>query len=177
MSFSLFWEFGYLIKCGVTGRGDGMALIEGLTPAWAWRALILVLGLVLYRAAVYIASSELHFMVSVKAPQWRSRIVFLLMTLCSAGGFTACAGAVFDPRGRMEMLYSGALSSLVLWVELLALPSLFPLYSDKNTGSGSPLQRSIPLLNPERCRRRRRLRFEVHYHWAGRGTRPRWRAT
>jgi serine/threonine protein kinase len=26
MSFSLFWEFGYLMKCGVTGHGDGMAL-------------------------------------------------------------------------------------------------------------------------------------------------------
>ncbi len=35
MFFSLFWEFGYLMKCGTTGYGDWMALIRGWIPA-AW---------------------------------------------------------------------------------------------------------------------------------------------
>jgi hypothetical protein len=128
MSFSLFWEFGYLIKCGVTGRGDAMALIEGLTPPWVWRTLIFVIGLVLYRAAISVASSELHFVLSGKTPQW-----------------------IFDPRGRIEMLNSGALSSFAAWVGLLAAPSLFPLYSDKNLVAVSPFRRSIPLIVLATC--------------------------
>lgn len=102
MSFSLFWEFAYLMKCGVTGHGDGMALTEGLTPAWLWRALTFVIGLVLYRGAVSLTSSELHFVVSAKTPLWRSRVVRLLLTLCSAAVLIACAGPIFDPRGRIE---------------------------------------------------------------------------
>jgi hypothetical protein len=146
MSFSLFWEFGYLIKCGATGHGDYMAFIEGLTPVWLWRTLILALGLMLYRAAISATSSELHFVLSAKARQWRSRIVFLLVTLCSAGGLTACAGAIFDPRGWMEMLYSGATSSFAAWVGLLALPALFPRYPDKDTVVFGPVRRSLPLI-------------------------------
>src|ERR1017187_10129700 len=64
MSFSLFWEFGYLMKCGVTGHGDGMALIEGFMPAWLWRALLCIIGFVLYRGAMSLSSSELHFVLS-----------------------------------------------------------------------------------------------------------------
>jgi hypothetical protein len=146
MSFSLFWEFGYLMKCGVTGHGDGMALTEGLTPAWVWRALIFVVGLVLYRGAVSLTSSELHFVLSAKTPQWRSRVVRLLLTLCSAGGLIACAGPIFDPRGRIEMLNSGALSSFASWVGLFAVPFLFPLHSDKNLVADSPLRCSIPVI-------------------------------
>ena len=146
MSFSLLWECGYLMKCGVTGNGDWMALTEGLTPAWVWRALIFVVGLALYRGAVSLTSSELHFVISAKAAQWRSRVVRLLLTLCSAGGLIACAGPIFDPRGRIEMLNSGALSSLASWVGLFAVPFLFALHSDKNLAAVSPLRRSTPVI-------------------------------
>jgi len=146
MSFSLFWEFAYLMKCGVTGHGDGMALTEGLTPAWLWRALTFVIGLVLYRGAVSLTSSELHFVVSAKTPLWRSRIVRLLLILCSAALLIACAGPIFDPRGRIEMLNSGALSSFASWVGLFAVPPLFPLHSDKNVVAVSPVRRSIPVI-------------------------------
>jgi len=88
MSFSLFWEFGYLMKCGVTGHGDGMALTEGLTPAWFWRALIFVIGLVLYRGAMSFTSSELLVAVS---PLRRSIPVILLAAAASVS-FVAILG-------------------------------------------------------------------------------------
>lgn len=146
MSFSLFWEFGYLLKCGATGHGDGMALIEGLTPAWVWRGLMLAVGLVLYRATVSLTSSELHFVLSVKDPRWRSQAVFLLLALCGTGGLVAGAGAFFDPRGRIEMLNSGALSSFASWVGLLFVPSRFPLYPDKKIVAVGPVERSVVLI-------------------------------
>jgi hypothetical protein len=146
MSFSLFWEFGYLMKCGVTGQGDAMALARGLPSGWFWRVLMLVIGLFLYRWALSLTSSELHFVLSTKVPQWRSRLVRLLLTLCCAGGLIACAGPIFDPRGRLEMLNSGALSSFASWVGFYAVPSLFPSHADKNLMAVSPLGRSIPVI-------------------------------
>lgn len=146
MSFSMFWEFGYLMKCGVSGRGDGMALIEGLKPAWVWRGLILLAGLLLYRGAISLASSEFHFVVSAKSPQWRLRTVRLLLILCTAAGLIACAGPIFDPRGRVEMLNSGVLSSFVSWVGLLALPARFTSYADKENIEVGPIRRCIPVI-------------------------------
>jgi hypothetical protein len=146
MSFSLFWEFGYLIKCGLTGHGDAMALTNGLTPSWLWRGLMFVVGVVLYRWALRFISAELHFVLSANVAQWRSRLARLLTTLCGAGGLIACAGPIFDPRGRLEMLNSGALSSFASWVGLLAVPSLFPLHADKDLIAVGPVGRSIPLI-------------------------------
>jgi hypothetical protein len=143
MSFSLLWEFGYLMKCGVTGQGDATALTRGLTPGWVWRVLMFGIGLFLYRGALSLTSSELHFVLSRNNAQWRSRLCRLLVTLCIAGGLIACAGPIFDPRGRIEMLNSGALTSFVSWVGLFAAPSLFPSHADKNLIVVSPLGRSV----------------------------------
>lgn len=143
--FSLFWEFGYLIKCGVSGRGDAMALVDGLKPAWLWQALLFVVGLGLYRAAIPFIASELHFVVSGKSPQWHSRVGRLLVTLCAAGGLIACAGPLFDPRGRIKILHSGAASILASWVALLFVPSRFALYPDKSEVNGA-IERSVWLI-------------------------------
>jgi hypothetical protein len=145
MAFSLLWEFGYLLKCAVTGYGDDMAIIWGLRPAWVWRALIFSIGLLLYRAALSVISSELHFILSLKESQWRPRMVRILLTLCSAGGLIACAGAIFDPRGQIEIVKSAALSSFASWVGLFAVPFFFPLHADKKAEPNAPIERSIPL--------------------------------
>jgi hypothetical protein len=146
MAFSLLWEFGYLLKCGVIGHGDGMAIIWGLRPAWVWRALIFLIGLVLYRAALSLISSELHFVLGLKEPQWRSRVIRLLLILCSAGGLIACAGAIFDPRGQIEIVNSAALSSFASWMGLFAVPFFFPLHADKELTANAPVERSTPLM-------------------------------
>jgi hypothetical protein len=146
MSFSLLWEFGYLMKCGLTGQGDAMALTTGFTPGWLWRALMFLAGLVLYRWALSFISAELHFVLSAKAAPWRSRLVRLLMILCGAGGLIACAGPIFDPRGRLEMLNSGALTSFASWVGLFAVPSLFSVHADKDLIAAGPVGRSGTLI-------------------------------
>jgi hypothetical protein len=146
MSFSLLWEFGYLMKCGLTGQGDAMALTSGLMPGWLWRGLMFVIGLVLYRWALSFTSADLHFVLSAEVAQWRSRLVRMLVTLCGAGGLVACAGPIFDPRGRLEMLNSGALTSFASWVGLFATPSLFPRHAEKDLIVIGPVGRSIPLI-------------------------------
>jgi hypothetical protein len=146
MAFSLFWEFGYLLKCGVTGHGDGMALISGLTPAWLWRAVIFIAGLALFRAAISVTSSELHFIMDADAPQWRSRLIRMLWIVYIASGLIACAGPLFDPRDRLEMLNSGALTSFASSVGLIAVPLLFPSCPRRNLDTKTFIQRSMPLI-------------------------------
>jgi hypothetical protein len=145
MSFSLLWEFGYLIKCGLSGQGDAMALTNGFTPGWLWRGLMVVVGVVLYRWALGFMSAEMHFVVSANV-EWRFRLVRLLTTLCGAGGLIACAGPFFDPRGRLEMLNSGALTSFAAWVGLLAVPALFPMQADKKPIAVGVVGRGIPVI-------------------------------
>lgn len=151
MCFSLFWEFGYLIQGAVTGHGDPMALIAGLMPGWVWRSLLFVTGIVLYRAAMSVVSSEFHFIQSVHTPQWHSRTLPLIITLCAASLFIACAGPLFDPRGRIEILKSGAPSALASWVALLTVPSLFPSYPDEHRVADGPVRRNILVMILAAC--------------------------
>lgn len=146
MCFSFFWEFGYLIKCGVTGHGDWMALIDGLTPDEAWRAALFLFGLSLYWGTISLASSELHFVVRSGSPEWRSRLKRILLTVSMSGVLIACAGAMFDPRGRAEIFNSGFLSSFAALVGLWFTPFSFARRADKPTAATRPITRSAPLL-------------------------------
>lgn len=121
-----------------------MALLTGWKPAWVWRALLFAAGCALYRQALFFISAELHFVQSAKAELWRRRLARLLLPLCLGGGLIACAGPIFDPRGRIEMLNSGALTSFASWVGLFAIPSLFHRYADSSRVAAGPVQRSIP---------------------------------
>ena len=145
-TFSLFWEFGYLMKCGVTGSGDGMALIEGLTPTWFWRTLIFLTGLLLYRGAIRLVASDLHFVVSATDPGWRPRVKLLVAALYLAAGLTACAGAILDPRGPGEVFYSGVMSSFVACLGLGFVPGAFAKRADKALPVVHSVPRNIPLI-------------------------------
>lgn len=137
MAFSLFWAFGYLIFCGVFSRGDWLALIRGLPYQWAWRILFVVIGLVLYRAAVRLAASELRWIVRLADRDAPARVRRLVLISYIAGGTIACAGAAFDPRGAVEMLNSGALSSFGAAAGLLLIPSLVSTFQPQlGTGHG-----------------------------------------
>jgi len=125
MAFSLFWGFAYLIFCGVFARGDWFALIRGMPYLWLWRILFVAAGIVLYRGSVRLVASELRWIVSASDANRRFRVRRLVFTSYVAGGLIACAGAALDPRGAMEILRSGALSSFAAAVGLLEVPHLF----------------------------------------------------
>lgn len=113
LCFSLLWETGYLVKCAVTGTGDPMAILPDSAPAWFWRPLFFLGGTALYRAALRLLAA--HF------EPLRTRV---LPTLCVAAGLAAVAGPLRDPRGAIEMLNSGVLSSFASWPGLIFLPGL-----------------------------------------------------
>ena len=111
MAFSFFWAFGYMVFCGVTGRGDWMALIQGTKFLWPGRILFVLLGLLLYRASINLAAKELRSIFPAHDSNAGSRVSRLMWISYISAGLIACAGATLDPRGPMEILRSGALSS------------------------------------------------------------------
>ena len=123
-----------------------MALIEGLTPIWFWRTLIFLAGLLLYRGAIRLVASDLHFVVRAMDPGWRPRVMPLLTALYLAAGLTACAGAMLDPRGPGEIFYSGVMSSFVACLGLAFVPGAFARRADKTLPMVHSLPRNIPLI-------------------------------
>jgi hypothetical protein len=146
MAFSLFWASGYLIFSGVLGRGDWMALLTGTRFLWPGRLLFVVLGIVLYRASIRLAASELRRIISVGETADRARLVRLIWVSYISAGVIACAGAIFDPWGPMEILNSGALSSFAGAVGLLYVPrNVFRLPQLPGVAN-NPISRDLPWL-------------------------------
>jgi hypothetical protein len=144
--FALFWEFGYLMKCGFSGEGDAMALIDGLKPAGVWRAMLFLAGLLLYRRAIRFLAADLHFVVRAGEMKWQPRVRRILWMLYLAGGVTACAGALLDPRGAGEIFRSGAASSFLACLGLGLVPASFPLYPDKGVATDQVFPNSPALI-------------------------------
>jgi hypothetical protein len=140
MAFSLYWAFGYLLFCGVTGRGDWMALLP--SGGWPFRAVLFVAGFALYRLSSRLAARELRGFFDASASGALPRARHLMWTAWFAGGIIATAGAAFDPRGSIEMLNSGALSSFAAAVGLLWIPPLLA----RSPYPPQPAHTSTPLI-------------------------------
>ncbi len=125
MCFNLFWAFGYLVFSGVFARGDWMALLECTRFAWPGRILLVIVGFALYRLSIRFAARELRWFIPAVDSAARSRVSRFILISYISGGVIACAGAVLDPRGRIEILNSGALSSFGAAVGLLSVPGIF----------------------------------------------------
>ena len=125
MAFSLFWAFGYMISSGVLARGDWVALVRGLGPPWAWRSVLVIAGTACYRAAMKLVAAEMRGIADLSREGEAARLRRLALVSYVAGGAIACAGAIFDPRGPMEMLNSGATISFLAALGLLRAPAIF----------------------------------------------------
>lgn len=136
MCFSLFWEAGYLVLCGVKGHGDWMAFVDGVVTPWLWHPLLVLLGYLLFRASVWVGRRGLNSIIPRATSRERLRI---LMLVCAAGSLIATAGPLLDPRGRLEMLNSGLLSTLTMWLAIVAIarPSPGPLPGEPATAHRS----------------------------------------
>jgi hypothetical protein len=140
MAFSLFWAIGYLIFCGVTGRGDWIALVAGTKYLIFGRVLFVLVGIALYRLSIRLIAKELFGIVPPVERETKARVWRLIWISYIFGGMIASAGAILDPRGGLEILKSGALSSFGAAAGLLAVPAIF---SRLPLGSAPPVEQSV----------------------------------
>jgi hypothetical protein len=110
-AFAAFWNFGYLIKSGLTDQGDWAFVIAGLKPSPLWHAAITVAGIALYWASLRLLASIMRrHLGSNDATDW-SPLTFSLIAYGAAIAI-ACTGAYFDPRGPGTILNDALPSSL-----------------------------------------------------------------
>ena len=143
MAFSLFWAFGYMIFCGVTGRGDWMALIEGTRFLVFGRIAFVLFGLLLYRTSIRLLTRELRRIWPADDAAASSRVSRLLRISYVSGGVIACAGAALDPWGPVEILRSGALSSFGAAVGLLLIARIFSASTENQDLAPLPVYRHL----------------------------------
>jgi hypothetical protein len=108
-AFAAFWNFGYLIKSGLTNQGDWAFVIADWQPPFFWRAAITVTGVVLYALSVRALAALLKR--DLDASQGEMPIMICL-TAYIAAIVTACLAASLDPRGPSTILSDALPSSL-----------------------------------------------------------------
>ncbi len=123
---------GGLVRFGARGQA-----------AWLWRIVLVAIGIALYRRSMILVASELHWIVPTSDNEWQFRARRLVFTSYLAGGLIACAGAVLDPRGAVEMLNSGAATSFLAALGLLRAPRLFRGQRDKHVVSDRVVDRNL----------------------------------
>jgi hypothetical protein len=94
-AFAIFWNVFYLIRSGLTDQGDWAYVIAGLEPAFAWRAAIAVLGLVLYALAMRIVAA---LMERCQESGEGATAIATALTAFVAATILAAAAAALDRR-------------------------------------------------------------------------------
>lgn len=113
-TFSLFWAIGYMIWSGVTGVGDWEELIRGVGFEWELRVVLVVLGLLLYRAtARRLRGSPLKIVFAGMSADWYQRLRRVLWVACLSAACIASLGAFFDPRGPIRILHDALPETLI----------------------------------------------------------------
>lgn len=114
-AFNLLSGTGYPLFSGITNFGDWAIVTAGLRPAWAWRALLIVVGLVGYYGALRLVGRGL-------GAQPARRIRGLMVSAYVTAITVACLAALFNPVGP-QLMWQSALPSTaganagLLWMQ------------------------------------------------------------
>jgi hypothetical protein len=122
MVFDLFISSGYVAFSGVTDFGDSAVLIAGLSPRWLWRALLVVVGAVVYYLSMWAAAVELGRVLGSYGDERVKR--FLWIPYLMAGLLACCAGALNRTMAPRIALGLAAASSFGAGFGMLLLPEL-----------------------------------------------------
>ena len=110
-AFAAFWNFGYLIKSGLTDQGDWAFVIAGLTPPLLWRAAIAITGAASYWLSIRLLAALLARHLVSAEPSALTPLAFTLIAYLAAAALAVIA-ALFDPRGPGTILHDALPSSL-----------------------------------------------------------------
>ena len=136
-AFTGFWNVGYLVESGILYRGDWRFVIEGLEPVMAWRAGLVIGGVVFYIVAMRVLGAVMTGNFGA-GTGWRPQIFGLIALLVASA--LAIAGGALDPRGSGIILTDAlpaALSSFgLVWIGLEVHRRVGTLRIDTPTSPG-----------------------------------------
>jgi len=110
-AFAAFWNFGYLIKSGLTDQGDWAFVIAGLEPPPLWHAAIAIAGVLSYWISIRLLADLLARHLASTEPSAQKPFAFTLIAYVAAATLASVA-AYFDPRGPGTILHDALPSSL-----------------------------------------------------------------
>ena len=110
-AFAAFWNFGYLIKSGLTDQGDWAFVIAGLNPPFLWHAAIAIAGVAFYWLSIRLLATLLAQHLASPEPSAQKPLAFTLTAYLAAAAIASVA-ALFDPRGPGAVLHDALPSSL-----------------------------------------------------------------
>ena len=135
MPGNFFVAAGYPLFSGVIGVGDWVNVVEGFQPAWLWRVLLTVIGLILYGYGVWFALREMKTLIGSDPSESRVRAFRLTLFPYIAGAAISSLGAWFNPIGTFVILTSAAAafggSSAFAWMTQMLQTKWFAVTSEE----------------------------------------------
>ena len=130
---------GYLLFSGVLDFGDWAVVISGLEPHGVWRAVMAVVGAVLYVGAVRLITAQAIPLVQSGEIDRREmpRLVFPAYV---AGGLLLVAAAAFNRVSPSLILMSGVSSGFGAMAGLAFVPRLVERRSKESASVAAPLR-------------------------------------
>lgn len=134
MSGNFFVAAGYPLFSGLIGIGDWVDVVQGFQPAWVWRLLLALSGLILYVVGVWISLREMVTLIGSHSAERLLRAFRLTLVPYLAGSTAASIGATFNPIGLFVAFTSAAASfggsSAFAWMSHMLKTKWFPKTSE-----------------------------------------------
>jgi hypothetical protein len=111
MTINLFGAGGYFLFSGVGNIGDWAQVVQGLQPAWLWRAGLTILGVVTYLFFMWIALLEMRPFLGPDHSERLSRARQLTLPAYFTDGILSCIAGLFNPVGMILVAISAAAAS------------------------------------------------------------------
>ncbi|HEY6454686.1 MAG TPA: hypothetical protein VIY90_05320 [Steroidobacteraceae bacterium] len=114
---------GYLVASALMGTGDWSVVIRNLSPAWAWRCALGIVGATVYVGSVHWLARSMARLVETKVMALRDLRRFVIAGYL-AGGAVLTIASIFNPISPRLILISGIGASFGLSVGLLFVPGI-----------------------------------------------------
>lgn len=114
---------GYLLFSGVLDYGDWAVVISGMEPHWAWRVLLVAVGVGTYLGAIRLIAGEMISRIR-DGDVPRREVGRLVFPAYIAGGLLFVAGSALNPVGPSLILLSGVSSGFGAMAGLAYVPKL-----------------------------------------------------
>jgi hypothetical protein len=108
IAFNLLFAAGYPFYSGVAAFGDWAAVISGLSPAWLWRVLLVVVSVAVYYASLLLLAAEMRPFCGSDRPEALARLRRITWIPFFAALVAACLAGALNPRGWTNILTAAA---------------------------------------------------------------------